>query len=120
MAGVSIRLTDVAFAAGGLLEGQPVHKARYVMQAGGFGPPHIAHSAWFNGRNAHENVPNSVSIVLQGKSPSWFETAEEFNLLPYITIRDQIANEVERGVMLVIASTGATATATQIRNGTVP
>lgn len=119
MAGVSIRLTDAAFTAGGPLEGAPVSHARYVIEALAWGP-HIAHQAWFNGRNAHENVPNSVSIVLQGKSPSWFETAEKFNLLPYTSCRDQIANEVERGVMLVIASTGATATATQIRAGTVP
>jgi hypothetical protein len=93
------------------LAGVPRHKARYILQAGGFGPPHIAHNAWFNGRDGYPQPPNSVSIALHATSPSWFETIEEFNLLPYITVRDQIANEVERGMMEVLTSAGgATAT----------
>lgn len=111
MAGVSIRARPEAFAPGGVLAGVPRHKARYIMQAGGYGPPHIAHGAWFNGRDGYAEPPNSVSIATQATSPSWFETVEEFNLLPYITVRDQIANEAERGLIEVLTSSGgATAT----------
>ncbi len=118
---VTIRLLDSAFDPGGLLAGQPKHKTRYIMNSGVESSPHIAHKTWAAKRNpGNPQPPNSVTLVLQGTSPSWFDTAEEFNLLPYSEVRAQIANEVERGVMTVIASTGATATVTQIRNGTVP
>lgn len=118
---VMVHLLDSAFNPGGLLAGQPKHKTRYIMNSGVESAPHIAHKAWFAKRDPGDpQPPNSTTLVLQGTSPSWFDTPEEFNLLPYSEVRAQIANEVERGIMTVIASTGATATVAQIRSGTVP
>jgi len=62
--------------------------------------------------------PSHALVVLYG-SPTTFETADEFNKLPYPEYRASIANAVERTILQVLDGTGSPATVTQIRAGTV-
>lgn len=120
MAGVSVQFDPTVFNAGKPLEkfASWKHMARYTLNPGCESKPHIAHNVWFTGKGYLE-PPNSITLTVQWGGPSWFETADEFNRLPYSEIRAYIANEVERGILEVIDSTGATATAADIRAGTV-
>ncbi len=94
-------------------------KIRWVIQSGLESSPHIAHKAWFGGpQGSYAQPPNSISVVVKYGGPIWFDTPLAFNLLPYQEIRGQIANEVERGILQVLDSTGAPATVADIR-GTV-
>jgi hypothetical protein len=91
-------------------------KIRWVIQNGVESSPHIAHRTWFGGPlGSYAQPPNSVSIVVKYGGPSWWETPLEFNLLPYPEIRAQIANEVERGILEVLDSSGSPVTAATIR-----
>ena len=121
MPAVMIRLKATAFAAGGPFYGpdRPARKVKYLMSAGCESKPHIAHGCWFNGRDGYGQPPNSPTISVMAGSPSWFDTPQEFNLLPYSEIRAQIANEMERGILEVIDSSGALATVAAVRGGTV-
>ncbi len=120
MAGVSIRFNPAVFLTGGPLENVPPNKARFIMNPNEHKIPHLNINTWFKNRDPGIPEPtNSLTIILQGTSPSGLTTLEEFNLLPYNEWRGQIALEVERGMIQVINSTGGIATVTQIRNGTV-
>lgn len=119
MAAVMIRIPAAAFSSGGAFFGQPEHKVKYLINSSTESAPHIAHGAWFNGRDGYAQPPNSKTISVMGTSPSWFNSPEAFNDLPLAEIRSQIANEVERGILEVLNSNGSTATATQIRAGSV-
>lgn len=95
------------------------HKIRWLFQSDVESNPHIAHGTWFGGGSgSYKQPPNSVAVVVKYGGPSWFTTALEFNNLPYQEIRAQIANEVERGILQVIDTSGAVATAAAIR-GTI-
>lgn len=109
-------LDDGAFSGPLAAWAQYRRKIRWVLQSGIQSSPHIAHGAWFRGgAGGYAQPPNSLSIVVRFGGPSWFDTPLEFNLLPYFEIRGQIANEVERGILEVRDSTGAVATAADIR-----
>jgi len=96
------------------------HKARWVLQSGVESSPHIAHKTWFGGpQGSYAQPPSRISSVVKYGGPSWFETADELNKLPYSEIRAQLANEVERGILQVLDSGGTPVTATAIRGGTV-
>ncbi len=116
---VSVRIDPTAFDPGGLLDGTPIEKARYILQSGVESSPHIAHGAWFSGRDGYQQPPNSISIVCHGTSPSWFGSVEAFNNLPLAEIRLQLANEVDRGLLEVLNSAGTPVTGDAIRAGTV-
>lgn len=93
---------------------------RWVIQTGTRTASHIAHHTWFGGpAGTYAQPPNSISIVIKYGGPSWFDTPLEFNSLEYTEIRAQIANEIERGILQVIDSTGSVATAADVRGGTV-
>ena len=130
MAAVMVQFNPTAFNVGGplYLPGTPVgtamsevnkRKSKYVIQTESGRTPHINHKIWKKPVADNPQPPNSLSLVVYYGGPSWFETAEEFNLLPYYEIRSQVANAVEEGILQVIDSTGAVATVTAIRNGTV-
>ena len=118
MAGVMIQFHPDAFTTGPLAAfADNKHKAIWDMNSGVESGPHIDNNFVKTGRG--EGVPNSITIKIRYGSPSWFDTALEFNSLPYPEIRAQIANAVERGFLQVLTTTGAVATVAAIRGGTV-
>ena len=117
MANVMLRLNPAAFTGSGLLAGQPIHKAHYTMVCTGERKQHVAHNSWAGQRDPGSTQPaNTISIAFQGTSPIWF-TVEAFNSLPISEGLGQIANDMERGLILVDKSSGAAASATEVRAG---
>ena len=86
------------------------HRAIYTIEAESGRGTHIGINVWFQPAG-NPQPPNSNVIVVKWGGPSWFETAQEFNLLPYNEVRSQIANAVERGFLEVISSPGGPAAA---------
>lgn len=114
MAGVSIQFDPTVFDVGKPLErfAASKHLARYSINPRFESKPHIAHKVWFTGKGYPE-PPNSVTLTVQWGGPSWFETIDAFNRLPYSEIRAKIAKAVEHGILQVLTATGgATATGT--------
>lgn len=121
MAAVMIEFNPAVFQAGGLLEhfAEQKHKAKWILQSGVESSPHIAHGAWFNGRDGYSQPPNSISISVMAESPCWFATPAAFNNLPLSEIRLQIANEIDRGILRVRNTGGSAVTSDDVRNGAV-
>ena len=115
MAGVMIQFAPNVFDSGKPLAAfvDAKHKAVYTIEAESGRGTHIDVNVWFN------QSPNSNVIVVKWGGPSWFDTPLEFNSLPYNEVRSQIANAVEKGLLQVLTSAGATATVAAIRGGTV-
>jgi len=119
MAAVVIQFHPNAFSAGGPLESfaSNKHKAVWDMSSAVESKPHIGSHTSTPGRG--NGTPNSLTIKVRYGSPSWLDTPNEFNKLPYPEIRAQIANAVEAGIIQVLTSGGAVATVADIRDGTV-
>jgi hypothetical protein len=92
-------------------------KIRWVLQSSVRAAPHIDVNVWF--RDNYPQPPNSISVVVKGSHPSWFDTATEFNMLEYFEVRAQIANAIERGILQVRDTSGSAVTADDVRNGAV-
>ena len=120
MAGVMIQFDPTVFDPGNPLEAfaDAKHKAKYTIEAESGRGTHIDVNVWFKDAD-NPQPPNSNVLVVKWGGPSWLDTPLEFNSLPYNEVRSQIANAVEKGLLQVLASTGATATVAQIRGGTV-
>ena len=115
-----IQFQSDVFNAGGLLAkfAGAKHRAIYTSEAESGRGTHIDVNVWFKDAD-NPQPPNSNVLVVKWGGPSWFETVQEFNLLPYNEVRSQIANAVEKGLLQVLTSAGATATVAAIRGGTV-
>jgi hypothetical protein len=116
---IMIQFDPTLFAPGGRLEQFVQKKAivRYAVSCDVESTPHIAAHTTRDVDGHHTGHAGSFQVT--GAGPTWFDSATEFNQLPYPEVRAQIANEVERGILQVIDSTGAVATAEAIRKGTV-
>jgi hypothetical protein len=115
---VMIEFAPTAFTTGPLARfSSSKHRVRWVIQSGSRAAPHIDVNVWFQDR--YPQPPNSISIVIKGEHPSWFDTALEFNQLEYFEIRGQIANAIERGILQVRNTAGTAVTADDVRNGAV-
>jgi hypothetical protein len=91
---------------------------RWVIQTGLRTATHIDVNTWFRGN--YPQPPNSISIVIKGSHPSWFDTVDEFNRLEMMEIRAQIANGIERGILRVRGPGGTDIDPDTIRLGAVP
>lgn len=120
MPAVMIEFDPAAFQSGGPLAAHAAswNKMRWVLQTGARTAAHMDINTWFRGN--YPQPPNSVSIVVKGQQPSWFDTVEEFNRLEYFEIRAQLANAIERGILRVRGPGGTDIDADTIRTGTVP
>jgi len=119
MPAVMIEFDPTAFQAGGPLAAHvgSKEKMRWVLQTGARTAAHMDINTWFRGN--YPQPPNSVSIVVKGSHPSWFDTVEEFNRLEYFEIRAQLANAIERGILRVRGPGGADVGADTVRTGAI-
>ena len=120
MPAVMIEFDPAAFQTGGPLAryADVKTKMRWVLQTGARTAAHMDINTWFRGN--YPQPPNSISIVVKGSHPSWFDTVEEFNQLEYFEIRAQLANAIERGILRVRGPGGTDIDADTIRTGTIP
>ena len=119
MAGVSIQFDENTFGTGGALEKFAATKrqARWIIASHADSQMDISANNFF--REGNLPIAPHHCLVIQYGGPTWFETVDEFNKLGYSEIRSAIANAVERGILKVLDSSGGTATAANIRAGTV-
>jgi len=120
MAAIMIRFKPGVFSPGGRLEkwASVKHKIRWHILQACEAKCHIDINTWFH-NDGYPQPVNSQAIVLKAESPSWFDTPTEFNKTAYNEVRAQIANGIERGILEVRNSSGAVATADDVRNGTL-
>ena len=118
MAGVSIQFSPTAFSTGPLTRfAADKTKARWTISGHVESQPDVSAKMSRQDYGIPMN-PYHALVILYG-SHTGFETSDEFNRLPYSEYRAVIANDVETGILQVLDSTGAIATVTAIRAGTV-